>query len=81
MQPMYQVKFAESILLNPERVRVGREVFHVPSRSRFVFVSQIKSMKGSDASNVHDEEPGDDEVQFFSDDEAETAYRNRLKRR
>jgi H/ACA ribonucleoprotein complex non-core subunit NAF1 len=81
MQPLYQVKFCESFPLNPERVRVGREVFHVPSRSRFVFVSQIKSLKGSDASNVHDEEPGDDEVEFFSDDEAETAYRNRLKRR
>ena len=80
MQPLYQIKFPESCLLDPERVVIGREVFHVPSRSKFVFVGQIRGLKGSDASNVHDEEPGDDELEFFSDDEAETAYRNRFKR-
>lgn len=61
-------------------MRVGREVFHVPTRSHFVFVSQIKAYKGSDASNVYDEEPGDDELEF-SDDEAEIAYRSSLKRK
>lgn len=45
-----------------------------------MFVSQIKAFKGSDASNVHDEEPADDELEF-SDDEAEAAYRSRLKKR
>lgn len=81
MQPLYQVKFSENFSLDPERVRIGREVFHVPSRSKFVFVRQIKGLKGSDASNVHDEEPGDEELEFFSDDEAEAAHKNRLKRR
>ena len=61
-------------------MRVGREVFHVPARSRFVFLSQIKAYKGSDASNVHDEEPADDELEF-SDDEAEAAHKSRLKRK
>ncbi|KIM47516.1 hypothetical protein M413DRAFT_6834 [Hebeloma cylindrosporum] len=79
-QPFYQVKFSAAFPLDPERVRVGREVFHVPTRSRFVFVNQIKAFKGSDASNVHDEEPADDELEF-SDDEAEAAYRSRLKRK
>ena len=79
-QPFYQVKFSSAFALDPGRVRVGREVFHVPTRSRFVFVSQIKAFKGSDASNVHDEEPADDELEF-SDDEAEAAYRSRLKRK
>ncbi|KDR85704.1 hypothetical protein GALMADRAFT_132365 [Galerina marginata CBS 339.88] len=79
-QPLYQVKFSNAFPLDPERVRVGREVFHVPTRSRFVFVNQIKVFKGSDASNVHDEEPADDELEF-SDDEAEAAYRSRLKRK
>jgi H/ACA ribonucleoprotein complex non-core subunit NAF1 len=37
-------------------------------------------LKGSDASNVHDEEPADDELEF-SDDEAEAAYRSHLKRK
>ena len=81
MQPLYQIKFPETFILDPVRVIIGREVFHVPSRSKFVFVGQIRGLKGSDASNVHDEEPGDDELEFFSDDEAESAYRNRLKRR
>jgi H/ACA ribonucleoprotein complex non-core subunit NAF1 len=79
-QPFYQVKFSSAFPLDPERVRVGREVFHVPTRSRFVFVNQIKALRGSDASNVHDEEPADDELEF-SDDEAEAAYRSRLKRK
>jgi H/ACA ribonucleoprotein complex non-core subunit NAF1 len=72
--------FSDAFPLDPERVRIGREVFHVPSRSRFVFVSQIKAMKGSDASNVHDEEPADEEIEF-SDDEAEAAYRRMSKRK
>ena len=79
-QPLYQVKFNSAFPLDPERVRVGREVFHVPARSRFVFLSQIKAYKGSDASNVHDEEPADDELEF-SDDEAEAAHKSRLKRK
>jgi len=61
-------------------VKIGRGVFHVPAKSRFVFVSQIKAFKGSDASNVYDEEPADDELEF-SDDEAEAVYRSRLKRK
>ena len=61
-------------------MKIGREVFHVPAKSRFVFVNQIKALKGSDASNVHDEEPADDELEF-SDDEAEAAYRSQLKRK
>jgi len=79
-QPLYQVKFNSTYPLDPEKVTLGREVFHVPTRSRFVFVRAIKAIKGSDASNVHDEEPGEEELEF-SDDEAEAAYRSRLKRK
>lgn len=45
-----------------------------------MFVSQIKRFKGSDASNMHDEEPADDELEF-SDDEAEAAYKRESKRK
>ncbi|KAF9055929.1 Gar1/Naf1 RNA binding region-domain-containing protein [Panaeolus papilionaceus] len=80
-QPLYQVKFNSTTFpLNPELVIPGREVFHVPARSKFVFVNQIKAFKGSDASNVHDEEVGDDEIEF-SDDEKEAEYKSRLKRK
>jgi H/ACA ribonucleoprotein complex non-core subunit NAF1 len=50
----------------------------VPHRSKFVFVNQLKQQKGSDASNAHDEEPAEDEVEF-SDDDQEAAYK-RAKR-
>ncbi|KAF8167380.1 Gar1/Naf1 RNA binding region-domain-containing protein [Crassisporium funariophilum] len=79
-QPLYQVKFSAAYPLDPEAVTVGREVFHVPVRSRFVFLREIKAFRGSDASNVHDEEPGDEELEF-SDDEKEAEWRSRLKRK
>ena len=52
----------------------------MPTRSNFVFLSQLKRLKGSDASNVHDEEPPEDELEF-SDDEAEAAHKRMLKQR
>ncbi|KAH6917052.1 Gar1/Naf1 RNA binding region-domain-containing protein [Coprinopsis sp. MPI-PUGE-AT-0042] len=79
-QPLYQIKFNSKYPLQPERVQVGKAVFCVPARSKFVFVDRIKAFKGSDASNVYDEEPADDELEF-SDDEAEAAFRSRLKRK
>lgn len=62
-----------------DKVQPCRPVFHVPQRSKFVFLDRL-SHKGSDASNVHDEEPADDELEF-SDDEAEAAYKSGLKRK
>ncbi|KAG6889985.1 hypothetical protein C0995_012945 [Termitomyces sp. Mi166 len=79
-QPLYQVKFNTRFPLDPERVQVSREVFHVPTRSNFVFLNQLRKAKGSDASNVHDEEPAEHELEF-SDDEAEAAYKASMKKR
>ncbi|KAF8625222.1 hypothetical protein AX15_005522 [Amanita polypyramis BW_CC] len=79
-QPLYQIRFNDTFPLDPEKVRVSREVFHIPQRSNFVFVREIRKLKGSDASNVHDEEPAEDEVEF-SDDEAEAAHRSRMKKK
>jgi H/ACA ribonucleoprotein complex non-core subunit NAF1 len=39
-----------------------------------VFTEEIARIKGSDASNLHDEEVGEDQVDF-SDDEAEAQWR------
>ncbi|EGN93097.1 hypothetical protein SERLA73DRAFT_78943 [Serpula lacrymans var. lacrymans S7.3] len=79
-QPLYQIKFNQKFPLDPEKVRVAREVFHVPQQSNFVFVNQLKKLKGSDASNINDEEPADHELEF-SDDEQEAAHKSRNKRR
>lgn len=43
-------------------------------------MNRIKHLKGSDASNVHDEEPAAEELEF-SDDEAEAAHKSNLKKR
>ncbi|KAJ7492317.1 NAF1-domain-containing protein [Mycena latifolia] len=79
-QPLYQVKFSASYPVDADKVQLSRPVFHVPQRSKFVSVNQIRRFKGSDASNMHDEEPADDELEF-SDDEAEAAYKSSLKRK
>lgn len=79
-QPMYQVKFNQHHPLDTSKVWLSREVFHVPQRSHFVFVNQLKKLRGSDASNIHDEEPPDDEIEF-SDDEKEAAFKAQHKKR
>lgn len=78
-QPLYQIKFSQAFPLNREIVTVSRAVYHVPDRSNFVFASQLKVYKGSDASNCHDEEVGEEELEF-SDDEAEAAFKRSRKR-
>ncbi|VDC05793.1 unnamed protein product [Peniophora sp. CBMAI 1063] len=78
LQPFYQVRFGEKYPLDAEKVQVSRPVFHVPRRSRFVNVFELRKLKGSDASNVHDEEVAEYEMEF-SDDEEEAAHKARLK--
>ncbi|KAG9314103.1 Gar1/Naf1 RNA binding region-domain-containing protein [Chiua virens] len=79
-QPLYQVIFNQHYPLDTSKVWLSREVFHIPQRSHFVFVNQLKDMRGSDASNIHDEEPAEDEIEF-SDDEKEAAFRAQRRRR
>lgn len=76
-QPLYQVKFNSTFPLDTDKIRLARQVFHVPGRSRFVAVDSIR-IKGSDASNLYDEEPAVYELEF-SDDEAEAAHKRNLK--
>ena len=77
---MYQVKFNTSFPLDLNEARVLRPIFHVPARSKYVFVTELTRLRGSDASNVHDEEPAEYELEF-SDDEAEAAHKARLRER
>lgn len=77
-QPLYQIKFTSSFPLDAAIAKISRPVFHVPQRSRFVFPSQLRKFKGCDASNIHDEEVADHEVEF-SDDEAEAEYKRNLQ--
>ncbi|KAF8522543.1 hypothetical protein JB92DRAFT_3094242 [Gautieria morchelliformis] len=63
---------------DPTKIFVTRAIFHIPSLSKFFFPSALAGLKGSDASNLYDEEPPENELDF-SDDEAEAAHK-RLRR-
>lgn len=68
--PFYSVKFESEEEAAPFKSRRGEKVFYVVSASKFLFTDKIKAIKGSDASNFHDEEVPEEE-QEFSDDEKE----------
>ncbi|KAJ3190038.1 hypothetical protein HDU85_000329 [Gaertneriomyces sp. JEL0708] len=57
----------------------GTPVFVIPSLASYVLTEALKRQKGSDASNLWDEEVGDDEMEF-SDDEKEMEWKRNKKR-
>lgn len=66
-------------LLRTEDLAVGGLVCFAPELARLVFPERIRAAfpRGTDASNLFDEEPGEDEE--FSDDEAEAEARKARK--
>ncbi|KLJ09365.1 hypothetical protein EMPG_15228 [Blastomyces silverae] len=79
-QPLYTVRFPNEESIKEAKLEKGTPVFYVVDHSTFVFTQPLKGLKGSDASNFHDEEVGDEEIEF-SDDEAEAEYKRQLKQR
>ncbi|RMZ80102.1 hypothetical protein DV737_g3188, partial [Chaetothyriales sp. CBS 132003] len=80
-QPLYTVRFASDEAIAKAGVAEnGTRVFYVTDHSTFVFTQPLKGIRGSDASNFHDEEVGDDEMEF-SDDEKEAEHKRILKLR
>lgn len=57
-----------------DKVTLSRPVYSLRSTSKLVFTEALTKLKGSDASNLHDEELSEHE-QEFSDDEAEAAFK------
>lgn len=78
--PNYRVKFNSDEVFEQMRQRLGHRVFYVVSDSQFVYTDAIKKMRGTDASNCHDEELPEDE-QEYSDDEQELAAKQDKKRK
>ncbi|KAG0643872.1 Gar1/Naf1 RNA binding region-domain-containing protein [Tuber brumale] len=76
--PLYTVRFKSPEEIKELGVNVERKVFSVAQHSEFVFTQPLKAMKGSDASNLYDEEIPITE-QEFSDDEAEAEHKKSLK--
>ena len=80
-EPLYTVRFASAADIQESGVSErGTKVCYVREHSSFVFTQPLKAVKGSDASNFHDEEVGDDEMEF-SDDEKEAEYKRNMKLR
>jgi H/ACA ribonucleoprotein complex non-core subunit NAF1 len=78
-QPMYTIRFTNDEAIKEAGLSErGEKVFYVPQHSTFVFTQPLKAVKGSDASNFHDEEVGDDEMEF-SDDEQEAEHKRQMK--
>ncbi|KAL8686348.1 MAG: hypothetical protein Q9218_007170 [Villophora microphyllina] len=77
-RPYYSVRFTNAAAIAEASISTGTVAFYVEQHSTYVFTQNLKAFKGSDASNMHDEEVGDDELEF-SDDEAEAEYKRRVK--
>ncbi|GAA5962825.1 hypothetical protein JCM3765_001535 [Sporobolomyces pararoseus] len=77
-QPFYSLRFPSNSPPDPTVFALQKPVFYAPSHAQFVFTRDLRSLKGSDASNVWDEEVGAGEIEF-SDDEEEAEYKKRLK--
>ncbi|CUM53734.1 uncharacterized protein AC631_00295 [Debaryomyces fabryi] len=78
--PMYRVKFDDENEFNKLKQKKGAKVYYVVPDSQFIYTDTIKNLKGTDASNCHDEELPEEE-QEFSDDERELAAKQSKKRK
>ena len=72
--PMYTIRYSSVQESSSSGLTVGAKVYYPPELAKFVFTQPLRSLKGNDASNLYDEEVGEDEVEF-SDDEQEREYK------
>ncbi|GAA5943106.1 hypothetical protein JCM3775_000649 [Rhodotorula graminis] len=77
-QPFYSIRFPSSSPPDPAVFTHARAVFYSPNLASFVFTRDLRKVKGSDASNIWDEEVAANELEF-SDDEEEAEYKRKLK--
>ncbi|PVU85395.1 hypothetical protein BB560_007036 [Smittium megazygosporum] len=77
--PSYSILFPFDSSIDKSKVIVGNKVFAVNEKSIFSLTSSLNT-KGSDASNLNDEEVDDSEIEF-SDDDQERKFRSWLKSR
>ncbi|PSR90647.1 Gar1/Naf1 RNA binding region-domain-containing protein [Coniella lustricola] len=79
-KPMYILKFKNEDDVKTAGLERGSQIWYPKSLANFVFPAQLRQEKGSDASNLHDEEVGPDEMEY-SDDEQEQAHKREKKNR
>ncbi|KAI9351016.1 Gar1/Naf1 RNA binding region-domain-containing protein [Pilaira anomala] len=80
-RPYYSVRFNDATEINKEFAKVGTSVYYVPSyqKTQIVETETLRRIKGTDASNVYDEEVAEEEMEF-SDDEKEMEFRKKRNR-
>lgn len=80
--PMYTVGFATEDEIKELELAAGTPIFYSVQHANYVFTQPLRAEKGTDASNLHDEEVAAEEMEF-SDDEKEAEYKRqqKLKRR
>lgn len=79
-RPMYTVRFNGAEEMAALGLAVGTTLYYTPAHAAFVFTEPLKGLKGSDASNLYDEEAADEEVEF-SDDEKEAEHKRAVKQK
>ncbi|CAK4024644.1 H ACA ribonucleo complex non-core subunit NAF1 [Lecanosticta acicola] len=77
-EPMYSMAFTNAEEVRDYGLEIGSKIFYVNDHSTFVFTQPLRNLKGTDASNIHDEEVGEDELEF-SDDEKEAEFKRQKK--
>jgi len=77
-EPLYTIRFNSAEEITDLKVEEGKKIFYVPEHSTYVFTKPLLAQKGSDASNLYDEEAAESELEF-SDDEAEAEYKKKKK--
>ncbi|ELR03899.1 hypothetical protein GMDG_06433 [Pseudogymnoascus destructans 20631-21] len=77
-EPLYVVRFTSPPDITAAGLSKGIKIYYPETHATFVFTAALKAYKGSDASNLHDEEVGDEEIEF-SDDEKEMEHKRRVK--
>lgn len=80
--PMYTVGFSSEDDIKEFGLVTGTPIYYSVDHANYVFTQPLKEAKGTDASNLHDEEVPAEEMEF-SDDEKEAEYKRqqKLKRR
>ncbi|KAL2257734.1 hypothetical protein VTK26DRAFT_9247 [Humicola hyalothermophila] len=78
--PMYTVGFATEEEIKELGLAVGMPIFYSVEHANYVFTQPLKAAKGTDASNLHDEEVPPEEMEF-SDDEKEAEHKRQQRQK
>ena len=80
-QPVYSVKFNSEDEFNKFKGCKGKSVYYVVPDSQFLYTDSIKHIKGTDASNCHDEELPEEEQEYSDDEKNWLQNKQKRKRR